>query len=98
MRMFCFDLIRNGDLVLHLHYDESVATYSFVVVNADTNLIFKDVSDMKELTCGSCLVLKRTLVECDRGALATEARQHRQQAWTKASHPCAIGRCSLLRS
>ena len=82
MRVFCFDLIRNGDLVSHLHcdesvaapvssatqsslsitavvetkalatygYDESVTTHSFVVVSADTNLIFKDVSDLKELT------------------------------------------------
>ena len=59
-----FDLIRNGDLVPSLLYDESVTAHSFVVVNADMNLIFKNMSDVKELICSSCLVLQRTLVKC----------------------------------
>ena len=53
MKMICLDLIRNGDLVPSLPYDESVTIHAFVVVNADTNLYLEDVSDLKALTCSS---------------------------------------------
>ena len=93
-----FGLIQYFDLVSHLHCDEFAVVHSFVVVNTDTNLIFKDVSDLKELTCSSCLLLQCTLVNCDRGVSTMEARQHRQPVWSKVAYPCTHGRCSLLRS
>ena len=55
-------------------HDKPVIVHSFVVVNADTNLIFKDVSDLKEWIRSPYLVLQRTLVECDHSAWATETR------------------------
>ena len=57
MRMICFDLIRTVDLVSYLHYDESLTVHSFVVVNADMNLIFKNMSDVAEPICSPCLAL-----------------------------------------
>ena len=50
-----------------------LATHSFVVVNADTNLIFKGVSDLEELTCNSCRVLQCTRVMCLIHALYADA-------------------------
>ena len=86
-----FDLIRNGNPVSSLSYDESVTTHSFVVVNADTNLILEDASDLKELTCSPGLELQRILVDCDRGASTMEAGQHRPHVWSKVAHPRTNG-------